>query len=112
MSNAAVPYQTGLLEDLADPDEAMAYLDAALEDGDQKVIQLAIQDVIEAKEIGQDDDDQRFSKEGWARFRALMAQAEESIKAGRTLPSDKFWTQARQHTETPSTAMRLHEPEI
>jgi hypothetical protein len=28
------------------------------------------------------------------RFQALMAQAEESIKAGRTLSSDEFWRQA------------------
>lgn len=28
------------------------------------------------------------------RFQALMAQAEESIKAGKTLSSDEFWRQA------------------
>ncbi len=28
------------------------------------------------------------------RFQALMAQAEESIKAGKTLSSDDFWRQA------------------
>ncbi len=33
MSDAAVPYEIGLYEDLADPDEAAAYLNAALEDG-------------------------------------------------------------------------------
>lgn len=37
--------------------------------------------VVEAQEIGQDDDDLRFSPEGWARFHALMVQAEESIRA-------------------------------
>ena len=37
MSDAAVPYEIGLLEDLADPEEAAAYLNAALEDGDQEV---------------------------------------------------------------------------
>jgi len=81
MNNAAVPYQTGLLEDLADPDEAMAYLDAALEDDDTALIRLAFNHVIEAQEIGQDDADLRLSPEGWARFRTLMAQAEESIRA-------------------------------
>ncbi len=34
----AVPYEVGFLEDLSDPEEAMAYLEAALEDGDQEVI--------------------------------------------------------------------------
>ncbi len=37
----------------------------------------------------------RFSPEAWARFRALIAQAEETVKAGRTLSSDEFWMQAR-----------------
>lgn len=75
MSNAAVPYQTGLLEDVADLDEALAYLDAALEDGDKELIQLALRHIIEAQEIGQDDDDLRFSREGWLRLRPLMVQA-------------------------------------
>lgn len=95
MSDPAIPYEIGLIEDLADPEEAMAYLTAALEDGDQASIRLALTHAIEAQEIGQDDDDWRFSPEGWTRFRALMAQAKESIKAGRTLSSDEFWMQAR-----------------
>jgi hypothetical protein len=49
----------------------------------QEVLQLALQDIIEAQEIGQDDDDLRLSSEGWTRFQALMAQADESIKAGK-----------------------------
>ncbi len=66
-----------------------------MQDGDQDVIQLAMRHVIDARELGQDDDDLRFSPEGLARFQALMARAEDSIKAGRTLPSDEFWTQAQ-----------------
>ena len=84
MSDAAVPYEIGLLEDLVDPEEAAAYLNAALEDGDQDVLQLALQNLVEAQEISQDDDDLRFSPEGWARFQVLMAQADESIEAGKT----------------------------
>jgi hypothetical protein len=80
MNDATVPYELGLLEDLADPDEARAYLEAALDDGDQAIIQLALQDVVAAQERRQDDDELRFSPEGRARFLALMAQAEESIK--------------------------------
>ena len=104
MNDAAVPYEPGLLEDLADPDEAMAYLEAALEDGDRAVIQLALQDVVAAQERRQDDDDLRFSPEGWARFQALMAQAEESIKAGKTLSSDEFWRQAYARTDARATS--------
>jgi hypothetical protein len=95
MSNAAVAYEIGLLEDLADPAEAAAYLDAALEDGDQEVIQLALRHVVEAQESSQDDDDLRFGAEEWLRCETVMAQAEESIKAGKTLSSDEFWTQAQ-----------------
>ena len=31
-------YQTKLLEDLRDPEEAAAYLDAALEEGDRELV--------------------------------------------------------------------------
>ena len=41
-------YQVGLIERLADPIEAAAYLDAALEDGDRAVFLLAIRNVIQA----------------------------------------------------------------
>ena len=41
-------YQVSLIERLADPIEAAAYLDAALEDGDRAVFLLAIRNVIEA----------------------------------------------------------------
>ncbi len=64
------------------------------EDGDRAVIHLALQNVVAAQEHRQDDGDLRFSREGWARIQALMAQAEESIKAGKTLSSDEFWRQA------------------
>lgn len=41
-------YQASLIERLADPIEAAAYLDAALEDGDRAVFLLAIRNVIQA----------------------------------------------------------------
>ena len=47
MSEVTVKYEDGLLTDLADPVEAAAYLDAALEDGDQQVFLLALRDVAE-----------------------------------------------------------------
>lgn len=79
MSDPAIPYETGLQRDLVDPEEAMAYLDAVLEDGDQGVIELALRHVVEAQEIGQCDDDLRFGTEGWLHFRALRAQAETAL---------------------------------
>jgi DNA-binding phage protein len=98
MSDAAVSYEVGLLEDLADPEEAAAYLDAALENGDREVIRMALHHVVEAQESSQVDDDLRFSPEGWLRFQALMAQAEESMRPGKTLSSDKFWRQVHLRT--------------
>jgi len=54
MNEVAIPYEVGLLEDLADPEEAKAYLEAALEDSDQAIVQLALRHVIEAQEAGDD----------------------------------------------------------
>lgn len=49
MSQVSVSYLEGLLERLKDPKEALAYLNAALEDGDQEVFLLALRDVAEAR---------------------------------------------------------------
>ncbi|MEM8805291.1 MAG: transcriptional regulator [Cyanobacteria bacterium P01_G01_bin.38] len=42
-------YQEYLIESLKDPDEAAAYLEAALEEGDDSLLQVALKNVIEAK---------------------------------------------------------------
>ncbi len=49
MSKTAIRYDEGLREDLNNPEEARAYLNAAIEDGDQEVFLLALRDVAEAK---------------------------------------------------------------
>ena len=43
------PYQESLLESLADANEAAAYLNAALEDGDPEVFLLALRNVADAR---------------------------------------------------------------
>jgi len=48
MSNASVRYDAGLQEDLRDPVEAAAYLNAALEDGSQDIFLMALRDVAKA----------------------------------------------------------------
>ena len=53
MSEATVRYEEGLKVDLTDPEEAAAYLNAALEDGDQEVFLLALRDVTEARGMAQ-----------------------------------------------------------
>jgi len=42
-------YQDELIQALQDPQEAQAYLNAALEDGDSEVFLLALRDVAEAR---------------------------------------------------------------
>jgi probable addiction module antidote protein len=49
MKKTSTSYREGLIKDLADPEEAAAYLNAALEDGSQKVFLMALRDIAEAK---------------------------------------------------------------
>ena len=49
MSKTSTSYQEELIKDLANPDEAAAYLNAALEDGDKEVFLMALRDIAEAK---------------------------------------------------------------
>lgn len=53
MSKPSRDYTLGLLEDLQDPEEAAAYLTAALEDGSQDVFLLALRDVAKARGMTQ-----------------------------------------------------------
>lgn len=48
MKKPFVNYEQGLKESLADPAEAAAYLNAALEDGSQDVFLMALRDVANA----------------------------------------------------------------
>jgi len=49
MSKTSTSYQEGLVKDLANPAEAAAYLNAALEDGSQEIFLMALRDIAEAK---------------------------------------------------------------
>ena len=53
MNNVTTKYETGLKASLIDPDEAAAYLDAALEENDQEVFLLALRDIAEARGFSQ-----------------------------------------------------------
>jgi probable addiction module antidote protein len=68
MSEVTVPYIEGLLEDLADPEEAAAYLNAALEDGDQEVFLLALRHVAEARGMSQVAREARLNRENMYRM--------------------------------------------
>ena len=49
MNEVTAKYETGLRASLSDPDEAAAYLNAALEENDQEVFLLALRDIAEAR---------------------------------------------------------------
>jgi probable addiction module antidote protein len=51
MNKLTKSYRDSLLESLQDPEEAAAYLDAALEDEDSRIFLLALRDVAEARGI-------------------------------------------------------------
>lgn len=45
----SLPYEPWLIEQLKDPAEAAAYLEAAIEDGDQGAIMVAMRDIAQAQ---------------------------------------------------------------
>lgn len=49
MSEITANYETGLKTALADPEEAAAYLNAALAENDQEIFLLALRDIAEAR---------------------------------------------------------------
>ena len=51
MDKITTAYKIGLKEALADPDEAAAYLNAALEENDQDVFILALRDIAEVHDF-------------------------------------------------------------
>ena len=50
MKKRFIDYQEELIRSLQDPEEAMAYLNAALMDDDERVFLLALKNVLEAQE--------------------------------------------------------------
>ena len=53
MSKTSTSYHEGLIKDLADPEEAAAYLNAALEENSQEVFLMALRDIADAKGLAQ-----------------------------------------------------------
>lgn len=45
----SLPYEPWLVEQLKNPADAAAYLEAAIEDGDQAVIMIALRDIAKAQ---------------------------------------------------------------
>ena len=68
MNQLAVPYEDGLKAQLADPEEAVAYLNAALEENDQEIFLLALRDVAEARGFSQLAKDSQLNRENLYRM--------------------------------------------
>jgi len=51
MTQVSVSYEKGLIEDLRNPTEAAQYINAAIEEGSEEMLMLALQDVAKAMQI-------------------------------------------------------------
>lgn len=71
MSEPTVDYKSGLLRRLAEPGYAIGYLNAALEDEDQRVFLLALRDVAEAKGLSQVAREAQLNRENLYRMLSL-----------------------------------------
>lgn len=77
MIEITASYYEGLLDSLKDPEEATAYLNAALEDGDQEVFLLALRDVAEARGISKLAQDAQLNRENV--YRMLSKQGNPQL---------------------------------
>lgn len=68
MSEITASYYEGLLQRLEDAEQATAYLNAALEDGDQAVFLLALHDVAEAHGISKLAQEAQLNRENLYRM--------------------------------------------
>lgn len=83
MDELTASYKEGLLESLKDTLEAAAYLNAALEDGDQEVFLLALRDVTEARGMTDVARDAKLNRENL--YRMLSAQGNPQLSSLNTL---------------------------
>jgi probable addiction module antidote protein len=79
MKGTSVPYETGLAEDLCDPEEVVAYLNAAIEDGSQELFLLALRDVAVARGISSVANQTKLNRENV--YRILSAQGNPQLSS-------------------------------
>ena len=86
MKKNTTNYREGLLEDLRHPEEAAAYLNAALQDGSREAFLMALRDVAEANgmthlargtDLNRENLYRMLSKRGNPQFSSLAALLEE-----------------------------------
>ena len=68
MSKVSTSYEDGLKASLLDPNEAAAYLNAALEENDQEVFLLALRDIAEARGFSQVSKETMLNRENLYRM--------------------------------------------
>jgi probable addiction module antidote protein len=83
MRRPSVNYELGLKEDLANVEEAAAYLNAALEDGSQEVFLMALRDVAGAHGLTRLARDTTLNRENL--YRILSRKGNPHLSSLRTL---------------------------
>ncbi len=68
MNLTTAKYENGLKASLADPAEAAAYLNAALEENDQEIFLLALRDIAEARGFSRLAQDASLNRENLYRM--------------------------------------------
>jgi probable addiction module antidote protein len=83
MNPTTANYETGLKAALADPEEAAAYLNAALEENDQEVFLLALRDITEARGFSRVAQDASLNRENL--YRMLSPAGNPQLSSLKTL---------------------------
>lgn len=68
MNKVSTSYEEGLTRDLAGPEEAAAYLNAALEEGSQEVFLMALRDIADAQGMARLSKKARLNRESMYRM--------------------------------------------
>jgi probable addiction module antidote protein len=68
MNQITAKYEDGLKASLRNPDEAAAYLNAALEENEQEIFLLALRDIAEARGVSQVAQDAQLNRENLYRM--------------------------------------------
>jgi len=79
MKKTSVSYEQGLKEDLLNPKEAAAYLNAALEEGTQDAFLIALRDVAEARGMTELADKSMLNRENL--YRILSDQGNPQLSS-------------------------------
>ena len=83
MNEITANYEDGLKAALTDPEEAAAYLNAALEENDQEIFLLALRDLAEARGFSQIAQEASLNRENL--YRMLSASGNPQLSSLKAL---------------------------